>query len=538
MKRGLIIPVLFCLIANFGFSQNVAINGTGAAPAASAMLDITSTTSGLLIPRMTTAQRTAITAPATGLLVYDLSFGSFWYYDGTTWRPLINNATGWLTTGNAGTNGGTTAAAGTNFVGTTDNQNLDFRTNNNYVGRFSSAGEFFVGTLSTTITGDLANFVSNATFPWAVNGYSSQNGSGIYGMIQTGNGTLYAAVQGEYYGTNVRGAGVRGLIGNTTAGTSFANAIAGVNGAGAVSAATAGSYKLGVYGSGGISTRSGGVMGYDFGIGIGALGYYASTAVDYAVYGFGQAYQVGLAGGRQNGNQLASTFGQANAMIGLGIYGGVMGGWIKGLVYGTNFSGEKYGVYVHGNTITNSSYIQLNHSDNSDNRIASYANTSFTNELTIKGKSKLINGEVFIPFEKNFVELCELESVVITATPVGNCNGVYIKEVTPTGFFLKESQNGNSNVVVNFIASGTLKNAKEFTESDILNKDYEAKMDGVMRNENDTEAPITPIWYDGQKVRHDNMPASLRDNMIKKHQEIYSNQMRPGISPILKSQNK
>src|SRR4051812_47818946 len=54
-------------------AQNVAINATGAAPAASAMLDVSSTTMGSLIPRMTSAQRTAIAAPATGLEVYDTS---------------------------------------------------------------------------------------------------------------------------------------------------------------------------------------------------------------------------------------------------------------------------------------------------------------------------------------------------------------------------------------------------------------------------------------------------------------------------------
>ncbi len=70
------------LITSFLYSQNVAINGSGASPAASAMLDISSTTSGLLIPRMITAQRTAIAAPATGLKVYDTTTGTFWYYNG------------------------------------------------------------------------------------------------------------------------------------------------------------------------------------------------------------------------------------------------------------------------------------------------------------------------------------------------------------------------------------------------------------------------------------------------------------------------
>ena len=72
-------------------AQNVAINATGATPATSAMLDITSTTKGLLTPRMTSAQRTAISSPATGLIVYQTdNTDGFYYYDGSAWVMLIN----------------------------------------------------------------------------------------------------------------------------------------------------------------------------------------------------------------------------------------------------------------------------------------------------------------------------------------------------------------------------------------------------------------------------------------------------------------
>lgn len=134
------------------------------------------------------------------------------------------NATGltspaWMTTGNTGTNGGSISATGTNFIGTTDNQNICFRTNNIERGRFSALGEFFVGTFNTVIVGDLMNAVGNPTFPWAVNGYvpAGSNGGGVYGQVQGGNSTIFASVQGEYYGTNAGGAGVRGIAGTTSA---------------------------------------------------------------------------------------------------------------------------------------------------------------------------------------------------------------------------------------------------------------------------------------------------------------------------------
>lgn len=74
------------LLALPGLAQNVGI-GT-VTPHASAMLDVTSTTSGLLAPRMTTAQRTAIASPANGLLVFDTNTRSFWFFDVSAWKEV------------------------------------------------------------------------------------------------------------------------------------------------------------------------------------------------------------------------------------------------------------------------------------------------------------------------------------------------------------------------------------------------------------------------------------------------------------------
>ncbi|QSB29113.1 hypothetical protein [Flavobacterium sp. CLA17] len=62
-------------------------------PNASSVLDISSTTQGMLAPRMTTAQRIAIPAPADGLLVYDTNLKSFYYYSTTVWAALNSSQT-------------------------------------------------------------------------------------------------------------------------------------------------------------------------------------------------------------------------------------------------------------------------------------------------------------------------------------------------------------------------------------------------------------------------------------------------------------
>lgn len=57
-------------------------------PDASASLDITSTTRGALVPRMTTAQRDAIVSPAIGLLIYNLDSNLFNFWTGISWLPV------------------------------------------------------------------------------------------------------------------------------------------------------------------------------------------------------------------------------------------------------------------------------------------------------------------------------------------------------------------------------------------------------------------------------------------------------------------
>lgn len=95
----LIISLLFGITVPL-FSQNVAINEDGSPPDNSAMLDISSTDKGVLIPRMTQAQKNAILQPATGLLIYQTDADSGFHYNQGTpaspdWIQLVSvlNAT-------------------------------------------------------------------------------------------------------------------------------------------------------------------------------------------------------------------------------------------------------------------------------------------------------------------------------------------------------------------------------------------------------------------------------------------------------------
>lgn len=70
----------------------VSLNNTATVANASAILDITSNNKGLLIPRMLSTERTAIASPATGLLVFDNTTNSFWFYNGAVWVELTSGS--------------------------------------------------------------------------------------------------------------------------------------------------------------------------------------------------------------------------------------------------------------------------------------------------------------------------------------------------------------------------------------------------------------------------------------------------------------
>jgi hypothetical protein len=184
MKK-IILFVFVLFFANVLYSQNVGINATGAAPNASAMLDVDATNRGLLIPRVALTA-TNSNAPigagiANSLLVYNTATAGvapnnvtpgYYYWDGTSWQRLLNGNTAWLTTGNAGTN------PTNNFIGTTDNQAFVFRTNNTERMRLLANGQFVVNN-AAPFAGDIFSSYAAGT-NYAVNAYATGSGAGVY----------------------------------------------------------------------------------------------------------------------------------------------------------------------------------------------------------------------------------------------------------------------------------------------------------------------------------------------------------------------
>lgn len=383
-----------------------------------------------------------------------------------------------------------------------------------------TGGAAFVATLRTSGT-----YFANT----AISAITSSTITGGIGIIARCDNTSGRGVQGQSSGTSgigvygiaggtVDGAGVYGghTAGATGTGFTITNCRGAVKGQGAVT----GSYGFGVIGSGGSSTRSGGVLGDDYNTARGALGYYSSGSVDYGVYAFGN-YNLGAFGGKSDMTTL-----EENSYIGIGVYGGVMGGWFRGLKYGTLVKGESFSLYVDGKTYTNTFIAQLDNT-NEGTRSPSYMTTSTSVDIIDKGVGVIRNGQASVSFNNSFSSvISDNIPVIVTITPIGKSKGIYLESVSKNGFVVKEiddnstiSQNEfnfietgqkSSNVQFTWIAIGTKAGYENITHSqELLSNDFDEIMDGVMFNDSDSTKNGTPIWWDGSQVRHDSPPASL-----------------------------
>ncbi len=187
-------------------------------PNAYSILEMISTTKGLLVPRMNKNQRDAIAVtPPTGLLIYQTNnTPGFYYYDGGAWTAVTPKAKGWSLTGNTGT------SPATNFIGTTDAQPMVFKVNNqkagylDYINANTSLGYQALNSstgYANTATG-YQSLLSNTTG-------NNNTATGIFALHYNSIGVYNTATGSNALGNNTNGTnntanGYRALVTNTT----------------------------------------------------------------------------------------------------------------------------------------------------------------------------------------------------------------------------------------------------------------------------------------------------------------------------------
>ena len=107
-------------------------------------MEVVSTNTGVLLPKLTTVQRSAIVSTdlQTGLLLYNTDSNAFQFYNGSGWLAVGSGVANgaWGFAGNSGTN------PATNFIGTTDSERLVFRTDDTERMTILASGAVGIGT--------------------------------------------------------------------------------------------------------------------------------------------------------------------------------------------------------------------------------------------------------------------------------------------------------------------------------------------------------------------------------------------------------
>ena len=214
--------ILIALSNNLYSQSGVGINSTAASADPSAMLDVSSINKGLLVPRMTLAEKNAIVTPANGLLIYQIDgVIGFWHYNGTTWVQAMGPTGATGTAGTNGTNGATGSTGATGTAGTNGTNGT-----NGATGSTGATGA--AGTNGTNGTNGTTG-ATGATGTAGTNGTNGTNGA---------TGSTGATGTAGTNGTN----GVTGATGPNNVTTSTTTNVTGIllgNGS-VVSAATAG----------------------------------------------------------------------------------------------------------------------------------------------------------------------------------------------------------------------------------------------------------------------------------------------------------
>ena len=445
------------LFVNAG-TDNVGL-GTNT-PNPSAQMELADNNRGMLVNRValsSTIVAAPVTAPATGLLVYNTANASsgatevipgFYYWVGNRWIAM--GGTGgrdWSLDGNAGTN------AFTNFIGTTDVNSFVVKTSNLERMRVDAAGTVGIGNLPY---GNAALRVNNPPMPYGIVAETSNNGVAIFGN-DTGTGI-------GMFGTSSNNHGVYG----TTAFTGSAFLIGGVIGWGTGASRANGVLAVAnepvTSGSNvGLRAVSGGTTsistGNIFNIGINTnatdLGLYSLTEGPITTYGDLEAarFQTNFTGNaitadaRDPRAQIAGF--TANSMQGPSsmYYGAFLysGGVSSNASYA--YAGARYGT-TNYKIIGNGAVSTIVEDTQGDKKVMFAAEAP---EVLFEdyGVGQLNNGVAQIsidPIFSNNIQVDSQHPLKVFIQLEGDCNGVFVTNKTANGFMVKELANGTSNV--------------------------------------------------------------------------------------------
>ena len=462
--------VLAIFISSMLFSQNNVGIGT-TTPDTNAILDIQSNSKGILIPRLTTTQRTSmvLNTAQTGLLVYDNNLQQFWFWDGTQWVQIGAGSSSCTSLNDAYNCGGNGAGRSilTNYgaveltLSNTTNGSVGLQVNSTT--GTSSAPSTSISAQNTAFGGAIYGENTNASNPYntieastvssnqytsAIAGYydGSSQGVGVYGSIYNSSSTGVAGVMGVNNRTDgghgVYGEGVNGVVGETN--NAGGGGVYGINnnstGSGS-GAAVIGDGNYGVWGQTtygpagvfGINTRTNGGHGV-WGQGVNGVVGESSDINGYGVWGSNSATTdpgTGVAGVGVTGVAGQST----NTSLSYGLYSYDDGGITNQLDVGGNF--------FAGGTKS----FRIDNPNDPANKFLVHFCAESPEVLNIYRGTIILdnNGEAIVELPNYFEEINKNFSYSLT--PVGSAApNIFIKEKVSNGKFIIAGGNPNQEI--------------------------------------------------------------------------------------------
>ncbi|KAF0194995.1 MAG: hypothetical protein FD166_3235 [Bacteroidetes bacterium] len=265
-------------------------------------------------------------------------------------------------------------------------------------------------------------------------------------------------------------------------------------------------------------TRCGGILGAEQGgFYWGSLGYRNSGSTSYG--GYFTSYTIG--GGKSS---------QADIGIGIGAWGDLMGADIHGKVYGIYAEGGNYAMYSNGVVFKNNLDVHLQENGTETNTVL-YTNVSTDVTVQTSGYATLSDGKVSIDFDPAFAAAVSTETpVVVTVTPTGSSNGVYLAEVSGKGFKVAENNDGKSSVTISYIAIG--KRAGYENPSlprEVISAGYNQNLARGLHNDADTHTNGEGLYYENGNLVVGKHASTLPDPNKPSEESV---RPKPGVAAV------
>jgi parallel beta-helix repeat protein len=242
-------------------------------------------------------------------------------------------------------------------------------------------------------------------------------------------------------------------------------------------------------------TRTGGVLGAQTSGGYwGALGYKDSGSLTYGGYFTSTGSGTGV-------HDVVEG-------IGLGSYGSLMGGWIKGEEYGLFSSGKRFGMFTDGNTYSTGYHGFIQKSDGE--KTVAYSIASPSVDVIFHGRARLEAGQSGVAFPPEMQKLISSQSPIsVFLSPNAGDTGLYPTNMSRQGFEVARTGGTISPLEFDWMAIGKRAGFENVeTPEEILRPDFESNMQQVAFNENDLKGSSLGMYLDNDALRFGAPPES------------------------------